>query len=746
MKTFYATTPIYYANSLPHIGHLYTTLVVDCVVRAQRQRGRATYFLTGTDEHGTNVQRAAARTGRTPREHVDYIVAELQRMFASYQLDGAHGGYDVFMRTTEEFHYRAVAAFWRRAAAGRTPKGREPIYKGFYEGWFCAPCATFKTEDEYAKPQREGDPPTCLVHEGTPLDRVAEESYFFRLSDYDEALLALYEARPDFVQPDVRRNEVISFVRRGLQDLSISRLKSSVSWAIPVPDDPTHTVYIWLDALTNYITALGWGTEDEARAGLFDKFWPNAPRDPEHTALHFIGKDILRQHAIYWPAFLLAAGVELPSAVIAHGTWLDAQGRKMSKTLGNAVDIQLLRRHFSVDAVRYYVLREMVFGQDSNFSYEALVTRTNSDLAGGLGNLVSRTLTMIARYCDGRAPAPEIADEQRLAAKRAGVEADAQGLASALELARDQFARHMAEHAFSRALETAWTIIARADKLISDAKPWALAKDPAQRETLNAVLYRAAETIRWLAVLLYPFMPDAARGVWQQLGQRAELETTDPTKLTWGGLQAGTEIGAVAPLFPRLDKAKTMAEIEKELAQKDAPQQTDAGQQPTEANAQTYEAARATEADAAPGAPSAAETKPAPPMRGATEADAVPTAAQPAAPEGVVSQIEIGDFTKIELRVGEVLTAERIPKSDKLLRFTVDLGEASPRQILAGIAEHYDPATLVGRKLIFVANLKPRKLRGLESQGMVLAASVGDEGRPVLATFAEDVPNGARLK
>ncbi len=740
MKTFYATTPIYYANSLPHLGHLYTTLVVDCVVRLRRQRGDATYFLTGTDEHGTNVQRAAARTGRTPREHVDYIVGELQGMYAAFQLDGAHGGYDAFMRTTAEFHYRAVAEFWRLVARGKTPKGRAPIYKGFYEGWFCAPCATFKTEDEYAQPVREGEPPTCLVHE-TPLDRVAEESYFFRLSDYDEALLALYDARPDFVRPDVRRNEVISFVRRGLQDLSISRLQSSVSWAIPVPDDPAHTIYIWLDALTNYITALGWGTNDEERAGLFEKFWPQA-ENSERSALHFIGKDILRQHAIYWPAFLLAAGVEQPTGVIAHGTWLDKSGRKMSKTLGNSVDLNLLRRHFTVDAVRYYVLREMVFGQDSSFSYDALITRTNSDLASGLGNLFSRTLTMIGRYCDGKVPAPDIAEEQHLQAKRAGVEPDAQGLASVVEHARDQFVRLCAEHAFSRALEAAWTISARVDKLISDAKPWELAKDEAHRPTLNAVLYRAAESLRWLAVLLYPFMPESAQTIWQGLGQTGELAATDPTTLLWGTLPAGTSIGAVAPLFPRLDKVKTMAEIEKELAQAADAKQREAASARTAAPI----GAHATEADAVPGATLATETKPAPPMLGATEADAVPGAAQAAAPDGVANQIEIGDFSKIELRVGEVLTAERIPKSDKLLRFTVDLGEAQPRQILAGIAEHYEPEKLVGRKLIFVANLQPRKLRGLESQGMVLAASIGEEGKPVLATFIEDVPNGARLK
>ncbi|HEV2882138.1 MAG TPA: methionine--tRNA ligase [Pyrinomonadaceae bacterium] len=726
MKTFYITTPIYYANSMPHLGHLYTTMVADCVTRYRRQRGYETFFLTGTDEHGINVQRAAARNGRTPKEHVDYIVGELKQSFAAFKLDGAHGGYDIFMRTTEPFHYEAVAEFWRRVAAATTPKGREAIYKGHYEGWFCAPCATFKTEDEYARPEREGDPPLCLVHEA-PLDRVAEESYFFRLSDYAEALLALYESRPDFIRPDVRRNEVISFVKGGLQDLSVSRLKSSVSWAIPVPGDPEHTIYIWLDALSNYITALGWGSAEGERERGFDKFWPGT---------HLIGKDILRQHAIYWPAFLLAAGIEQPAAVIAHGTWLDHVGRKMSKTLGNSIELPKLERHFSPDIVRYFCLREMVFGQDSKFGYESLIERTNSDLASGLGNLSSRTLTMIGRYCDGRTPAPDIEEDRRLQAKRAGVDADGQELATTLEHARDSFVQLFEDFAFSRALEIAWTIIARADKMISDAKPWELAKDESQRQTLNAVLYRAAETLRWLAVLLHPVMPDATRAIWTQLGQTDDIAKSDPAKLLWGGIQAGTRIGEVAPVFPRIDKAKIMAEIEKENpTQEAAKPETSASQTGT----------HATEADAVPGSTNAAETKPEPPQRGATEADAVPQA-QSGTPEGVATFIGIEDFVKVEMRVGEILTAERIPKSDKLLRFTIDLGEAAPRQILAGIAEYYEPETLVGRKVAVVSNLKPRKLRGFESQGMVLAASVGDEGRPVLATFTEDVPNGARLK
>jgi len=747
MKTFYVTTPIYYANSLPHMGHLYTTVVGDFLRRYKRQRGFETYFLTGTDEHGTNIERASARAGRTPKEHVDYIVGELKKMFAAFGLDTEHGGYDVFMRTTEAFHYEGAQEFWRRAAARQTPKGRENIYKGFYEGWFCAPCGTFKTESELQPAAEEGGQPLCLIHE-RPVDLVSEESYFFRLSDYDEALLEYYESHPDFVFPDARRNEVISLVRGGLEDVSISRQKSSVSWAIPVPGDPNHTVYIWFDALINYITALGWGSEArraELGEDLFAKFWPG---------VHLIGKDILRQHAVLWPAMLLAADVELPRAVVAHGLWLDQTGRKGSKTLGNALELPVLIRHFKTDAVRYFLLREMSFGQDCKVDYEVILERSNSDLASGLGNLVSRTLTMIHKYFDGVVPAPDISEARLLLAKRAGVDSDAMELASSLELVRDQFVQNVEDYAFHRALEAAWGMIARADKLISDAKPWELARSEEQRETLSAVLYRAAETIRWLAVLLYPVMPESSRAIWTQLGLTGDPQEFDPTELKWGGLRAGGRVGAVAPLFPRTDKAKTMAEIEKEIAQR---KESDAASAASPSTASTASSssnesagAHATQA-AVPGSQTASGTSPAqPPMQGATEAQPAPNAqgqgASASAPEPVASYITIDDFVKVEMRVGEILTAERVPKSDKLLRFTIDLGEAQPRQILAGIAEYYEPEKLIGRKVAVVSNLKPRKLRGFESQGMVLAASVGEEGRPVLATFAEEVPNGARLK
>ena len=696
--TFYVTTPIYYANSLPHLGHLYTMIVADTIARSKRQQGIETFFLTGTDEHGINIERAAQRNNRTPKEQADYVVSYFTKMTAAFGLDTTHGGYDIFMRTTNSFHYEGVGELWRRMAKARTPKGNDPLYKGHYEGWFCAACAGYKTEDEYAAPSNPGDPPTCLIHE-TKLDRISEESYFFRLSDYDEALLNLYESRPDFVRPDARRNEVKSFVAGGLQDLSVSRLRTSVSWGVPVPDDPNHTMYVWFEALTNYITAIGFGNEQQNRTVGFEKFWP---------ALHLVGKDILRFHAVFWPAFLMAAGIEQPRGIYAHGMWLDPSGRKMSKTLGNTVELDVLNKYFPTDAIRYFCMREMVFGDDGRFGYENLINRTNSDLASGLGNLSSRTLTMIQRYCDGRIPSGNISDDARLSAKRAGVE-DETAISHFVSHARDEFLRYFDEFAFSRALEEAWAIVARVDKMISDAKPWDLVKDAKQRETLNAVLYRAAESLRWLSVLLYPVMPSATREIYSQLGASGQFDRIDPRELKWGELAEGTPIGEIKPLFPRIDKAKTMEEIKEQKSdvrgQKSEPPALVSGQ--GQGSGQ-----HATEADAVPG----------------------------------VAYIEITDFAKIDLRVGEVKTAERVPKADKLLLITVDIGEEKPRQILAGIAQYYEPERLIGKKIVVVANLKPRKLRGYESQGMLLAASVGDEGKPVIATFTEDVPNGARLK
>ena len=690
MKTFYITTPIYYANSLPHLGHLYTTIVADAIIRHKKQRGFDTYFLTGTDEHGVNIQRAAEANKRTPQEQVDYISGELKRMFHDFRLDQDFGGYDIFMRTTAPFHYEGVQNLWQTIAENTTPKGNPPIYKGFYEGFFCAPCAAFKTEDEYYIPENS-DVPHCKIHE-RPLDKVSEESYFFRLSDYDETLLKIIEEKPERIRPEARRNEVVSFIKRGLQDLSISREKKSVSWGVPVPGDENHVMYVWLDALSNYITALGYG--NSAKNG-FDKYWQNAT--------HLVGKDILRFHTIYWWSFLLAAGLNLPQTVYAHGMWLDAEGRKMGKTLGNVIEIDVLRKHFQIDAIRYFVLREMVFGQDGKFGYENLIERANADLASGLGNLSSRTLTMFAKYRDGEVPSGKISEPNYLAAKRAGINPDEQELVSVLEHARDEFIRHFDNYEFSFALETVWNVIKRIDTMISDAKPWVLAKDEENAEILNAVLYRALESVRWLSVLLYPVMPEAAQQIYAQLGLHDDISKINPETLTYGELKEGTKLGETVAVFPRIDKNKVMSEIQQEKVES---------------------------------------------QESRVESDKPATNNEQPATNEEENFITIDDFLKVELRVGEIKVAERIPKADKLLRFEIDLGEEKPRQILAGLAEYYEPETLIGRKVVVVANLKPRMMRGLESQGMICAASLedGTGEKPALATFIENVDIGARLK
>ncbi|MBA2379084.1 MAG: methionine--tRNA ligase [Blastocatellia bacterium] len=690
MKTFYITTPIYYANSLPHLGHLYTTIVADVLHRYKEQRGFEVHFLTGTDEHGINIQRAADKVGRTPKEQVDHIAGELKKMFSEFGLGPESGGYDIFMRTTEPFHYEAAQNFWRKMAAGKSPKGRDNVYKGHYQGWFCAPCAAYKAEEEFYTPEG-GDVPFCSVHERA-LDRVSEESYFFRLSDYEEFLLESIENNNDLVQPISRRNEVISFIKRGLQDLSISRESKSVAWGVPVPEDDGHVMYVWVDALSNYITALGYGSDYDDATG-FEKFWGNA--------MHLVGKDILRFHTIYWFSFLKAAGLPLPQTVYAHGMWLDSAGRKMGKTLGNAIEVEVLHQHFQTDALRYFLLREMAFGQDGKFGYESLIERVNADLASGLGNLLSRTISMIDKYRGGKIPHGKIEEKNYLLARRAGIDPDGQDIVSTIEHARDEFVRRMDRYEFSLALETVWAVIAKTDKLISDSKPWVLAKDETQTETLNAVLYRSAETLRWLAVMLHPIMPESTGKIWRQLGLTGDAARFDPVDLAWGGLYAGSAIGEAEGIFPRIDRIKVMNEINVNKAE--------VGEQ-----APVAQAAEVTAADAAEGA----------------EKDF----------------IFIDDFLKVELRVGEIKVAERIPNADKLLRFEVDLGEEKPRQILAGLAEYYDPEKLIGRKVVVVANLKPRKMRGLESQGMICAASFTEEDSPAIATFLEDVSIGARLK
>lgn len=697
MAYFYITTPIYYANSLPHLGHLYTTIVADAIHRYKKQRGYQVYFLTGTDEHGINIQRAAEKAGRTPQQHVDHISAELERMFREFHLDTSHGGYDYFMRTTRKFHYQGAQHLWREIAKGKTPKDNDNIYKGFYEGWFCAPCAAFKSDDEITTPEG-ADTPICLIHE-RPVDKVSEESYFFRLSDYTEYLTDLIENNAELVRPEARRNEVLSFIRGGLQDLSISRQRSSVSWGIPVPDDDDHVMYVWLDALSNYITAIGYGNAERATQDV-KKYWQNT--------MHVVGKDILRFHTVYWFSFLKAAGLDLPKTVYAHGMWLDADGRKMGKTLGNVIEVDVLHEHFQADAVRYFALREMVFGQDGKFGYEGLIDRATADLSKGLGNLTARTLSMIEKYTDGKIPYAKMSEANYINARRAGVDPDGAEIVSVLARARDEYIRRFDNFEISLAIETIWTLVARVDKMLSDAKPWILAKDETQEETLQVVLYRAAETLRWISIMLYPIMPESAVSIRRQLGLVSDVTVLDPADMAWGEIRPQTPIGELASVFPQIDKAKVLSEI----AQKNSGVVEEAA------------VAAKTEGNA---------VEPSPPAEADAEDDGF---------------IGIEDFLKVELRVGEVKVCERIPKADKLLRFEIDLGEGQPRQILAGLAEYYEPEKLIGRKVVVVANLKPRKMRGLESQGMICAASLEDDSgpNPALASFLEDVEIGARLK
>jgi methionyl-tRNA synthetase len=667
-KTFYVTTPIYYANAKPHLGHIYTTMVADTLTRYQRQRGVDSFFLTGTDERGVNIERAAAVRGVPVQQHVDEIVHEFQEAFQAFGIQ-----YNRWIRTTDAYHKEGVQSLWRHL------NDRGFIYKGQYEGWFCGYC------NEYKDVEVGAEKPLCPTHE-RPLDVVAEESYFFKLSAFEEPLLDLYRSLPGFVQPESRRNEVMSFVAGGLKDISISRV--SVKWGIPVPGDERHTIYVWFDALSNYITALGWGNQAHQD---FERFWP---------ALHLVGKDILRFHAVYWPAFLLAAGIEVPRTIFAHGMWLSG-GRKMSKTTGNVIDLTILRKYFSADQVRYFCLREMAFGQDGDFTYEALIDRSNSDLAAGLGNLSSRSLTMVRNFTGNRIPPADSTDS-------ADVEAGAAEVRAAIEKAGKEFDQEFDRYNFSRALEAIWSGMARVDKFISDAQPWALAEDPAKQGTLHLVLYTACEAVRHFAVLLSPVLPEATQSIWEQLGLSTKASSVRPKALKWGDLEPGSQIGDVKPIFPRLDKKTTMDQIQKD----------EAGVTPS----------RSKEAES----PTSAPTVP-----------FSPVSVEPPAP--VVGIISIEDFAKVELRVGTVLTAERIPKADKLLKLTVDIG-SEVRQVLAGIALYYEPDSLVGRKVVVVTNLVPRKMRGLESNGMIVAASYGPEGRPVLATFTEEVPNGARLK
>jgi methionyl-tRNA synthetase len=653
----FITTPIYYINAQPHIGHAYTTMLADAIARSQRLMGQDVFFLTGTDEHGQKVARAAQKAGLETKTFADQVSSAFRQMCTDLSISN-----DDFIRTTEPRHYAAAQEIWKRVEKAGD------IYKGEYEGWYC-------TVDEIFVPEAQlvdDKCPTC----GSKVERLKEESYYFRLSKYQQRLLDWYRDHPDFVQPEFRLNEVRTFVEAGLQDLSISR--TSFTWGIPVPGDPKHVMYVWFDALTNYLTALGFGSGTPEAEVRIATFWP--------TVTHFVGKEIVRQHALYWPAFLMSAGIAPPRRIIAHGFWMMG-GAKMSKSLGNVAKYQDYKDVFGLDGLRYFALREMPLGQDANFSDDAILTRFNADLANDLGNLVSRATTMVHRYRDGVIPDAPAERAQPLD----------RDLEAAVTTAIDNVKADFQAYQVSLALQDAWTLVRHVNKYIVEREPWKLAKDVTNTDVLNQTLYRGADALRVIAALIDPVMPDAAARIRRMLGVSREPWTS----LRAGGLVPGTGLGDVEPLFPRIEK--TVEELRKMTGNESAPPPAQAA--------------------AAPTAPAATTA--------------------PAAPAGD-GHIAIDDFMKVELRVAKVLEAEAVPKSKKLIKLKVDAG-TDRRTILAGIAEAYKPEELVGRTIVIVANLKPRPMMGMESQGMVLAAST-ETGPPSLVAVDPSLPAGARVR
>ncbi len=773
--TFYLTTPIYYVNARPHVGHAYSTLVCDVIARRKRLLGDDVYFLTGTDEHGQKIERSAKAAGKTPQAFADEVSLEFRNLWDRMGLT-----YTGYIRTTDPRHKQGVQKLFR------TLQEKGFIYKGSYTGQYCV------SDEAYV----DGPPGVICPDCGRVTETVSEENYFFKLSAFESKLLALYESNPSFIRPEQIRNEVISFVRSGLRDLSVSR--TSFNWGIPVPGPENghekHVIYVWLDALANYITAIGYGSDKPEDAAQFAKFWP--------ADLHLIGKEISRFHCVYWPAFLLAAGLALPRSIVANG-WLLFEESKMSKSRGNIVRAETildafgalkpdLPKHeqdlFGADVLRYFLLREIPFGQDGGFSFDALMQRYNSDLANGYGNLVSRTLTMIGKYCDGIVPAD----------KTGATSGHSLGSAYGPE---GQFHAYFENYEYSRALELLWTGIGSADGELSAQAPWKLAADPGKRALLEKILYATADHIRLITALIYPVMPYAASKVWAQLGL-GDIEQAarngELKDLKWGGLKPGTKLGELGPIFPRADKEiiTRMSDIEQKNSRPETPKQTIDAKTPSSPSAVAASHAAPVETATSPAANAAASAKTDSPAaqqfaqpggaaagaapdapahvvasqkpaadHGSEDADkpahnapvarspdATPASAAPASPtpasappHASANQITIDDFAKVELRVAQIKVAERIPKADKLLRLEVDLGYEQ-RQILAGIAEYYTPESLIGRKVVIVANLAPRKMRGLESNGMIVAASLGEAGKPVLASFLEEVEIGARLK
>ena len=632
-ERFYITTPIYYVNDMPHIGHIYTTVLADVFARYKRLCGAEVRFLTGTDEHGQKIEKAARDQGIEPIQLADRVVARYHGLWKTMAISN-----DDFIRTTEARHQRAVAEIIGRIRAAGD------IYEGEYEGWYLAADEAFIPESQV----KDGHD----LESGRPVERLSEPSYFFRLSAYQDRLLEWYRANPDCIRPKSRHNEVVSFVESGLRDLSISR--TSLKWGVPFPGDPAHVVYVWLDALTNYISALGFGSDDET---LYTRFWP--------ASMHLVGKDILRFHCVYWPAFLMSAGLPLPQQVFGHGWWL-RDDAKMSKSVGNVVRPDSLIERFGADALRYFLAREMAFGQDASFSDEAFLERFNADLANALGNTASRTLSMTGRYLESRVPA-----------------ASAEGpVPAAAAAAVAGYRRHMDDAEPHRALEAAWQLLKAIDVHIQEQQPWTRAKEgETGRAALEATLYVSLEGLRITSLLIEPFMPTIAAELRKQLGIDGQPRRIDDA--AWGGLAPGTVIGTTAPLFPRVDIKAYLEELHMDTP-KDEP-------------------------TAAPG------------------------------PE----LLTIDRFFETRLVVGTVREAEPVPKSKKLVRLLVDLGEPELRQLVAGIGERYTAEDLVGRQIVVVSNLKPAKLMGVESRGMLLAANI--DGAPFLLSPDAEVPPGTRV-
>jgi len=662
MKPFYITTAIHYVNDLPHIGHIYETIAADVIARYRRAAGDDVWFLTGTDEHGQKIERSAARQGVGPKELVDRVAGHYERVWKTLGIS-----HDDFIRTTEERHRKGVYELIRRIRE-RNP---DDLYVGAHSGWYCSNEEAFFPESQV----RDGK-----CENGHPVEWTTERNYFFRLSRYAGPLLEYYRQHSRFVQPQTRFNEVISFVESGLRDLSVSR--TSVRWGIPFPDDPEHIVYVWLDALTNYISALGFGSEDDS---LFRKYWP--------ADIHLIGKDIIRFHAVYWPAFLMAAGIPLPKMILSHGWWL-RDSVKMSKSLGNVVRPDEIVERFGPDPFRYFLLREMVFGQDADYSDQAFLQRYNSDLANDLGNTLSRALKMSASYFDGKTPPLQCQDND---------------LQKSLAQHTADYKREMDQFAFQRALDAVWRYLVEINGYIVSREPWKMMKEKGADEALARVIWNTLEALRIVWVMMAPFMPQVARDAFSRLGFPHAEVTHDA--LSWGQLPTSAVLGATDAIFPRIDIAEYLGKGTG-LDDKAKPEtSTEKPQAPREASA----------AAATSGPP--AETT------------------QAIAPDA--HKVTIDQFFEIDLRVAEIVAAEKVEKSKKLIKLRVSTGDAE-RTLVAGIATKYTPEELVGRKVVIVANLQPAKLMGIESNGMVLAASI--DGEPSLIAVDPSVPAGTKVK